>query len=883
MRHMMLVMGVTAVATATAQGPALPVANGDFGAELEGTWKAWGEAGEMTRDGGEGRTAPGALRIGATTGAFGALPAQALPVQPGDAFKVTAWVKAEEAGGETYALLELLRDGAPVETPPAQRRVRGATPGWVPVWHVLDVPADSPATQVRIALRSDGNPGAVWFDDVTLTRLPPDAPVHDGPPAPPPHGIITARDGHLVGADGERVRLWGVNCVDEMGRDYRQITHIVRRIKRMGFNAVRLHLYDIRLIDTDATTAAGEPTSRVFRAPGERGDGSVLDRMDYFIYRAQREGLYLYLTLDRGRGAFRPGDYDILPSAGPEDEAAWKEAVAATNERWANEHLYFVDERLGAVHAEFTRKHLEHRNAYTGARVADDPFVALWELTNENGFPKVMLEGGFRNWPEYFQGKLQGRWNEWLRERYETQARLVEAWDALGEGEALDEGSIAAAPVSGEADRHPAARVADFRRFVYDLTLAHCRRLEDIIRGAGSVSAHTPITYDTIFEHKHVWYYPMSQGSFQAVGTYVGGSLEMRRETSWFREPPRHIYNYSNATVADKPIVVYENNINKPAADRAYYPMFVSTFASARDWDGVFWYVWSDGTVPDQVDDEVYAHTGLRYAAPSHIWHGIVIATDEVLLASLRLAGELFTRFIIPPAPEPVIITAGAGDLFGRTTWIGDLDVPFPADAPGPYPRSAAMGATDFAFTTRYRYDPDQARSSVSRPLIAHTPEVCSPAPGLTYDYERGVIIVDRPEARAVVGFTDGRWEHGGGLSVEAGEAPFFCHGIVSLDGLPLTESRNALLVFTTYGENRGRALRENPDEVTAGVPHYAKLVSGWGWGPADIVRPALRMQLPQTFDVRALDFSLRPLLTARASTIELPAGQNLFWAELSR
>lgn len=871
------------VASPAARGEQLAVPNGDFGQELSGTWTLLDDAGEVTLDVTRGHTAPGALSMSSTSGHFGATSAQLYPVGPGAALKLTAWVRTEGDGGETYAQLELVRDGVPVATPPPWRRVTGGTPGWVAVWHVLDVPADSAATHVRIVLRSDDNPGTAWFDDVTLKTLPRNEPIGDGAPSAPPLGVISARWGDLVGEDGAPVRFWGVNCVDELGRDYREIANIVRRIKAMGFNAIRLHLYDMRLIDIDANTPAGERTSRVFRTRGDLGDGAILDLFDYFVYRAETEGLYLYLTLDRGRAVFCPGDYDVLPSAGPEDEAAWKEAVAATNQDWANEHLYFVDERLSALHVEYARKHLDHRNAYTGVRIADDPYVALWELTNENRFPVMMLEGDFRRWPAYFQSLLQRRWNGWLALRYGNQQRLVEAWGELDDGEDLEARTVRPAPSRDETDRYPPARLADFRRFVYDLTLAHCRRLEATIREAGVVSAGTPITYDTIYEHRHVWYYPMSQGSFQAVGQYVGGSVELERETSWLGQPPVEVYNYTNATVADKPIVVYENNIYKPAADRAYYPLFIATYASARDWDGVFWYVWSDGTVPDQVDDDVYTQSGLRYAAASHTWHGVVLSTDEVLLAGLRLGGEIFLRRTVPPAEDPVMVTAGAGDLFGQSLWFGDLDVPYPPDAPLPYQRAYAMGATDFAFTSRYHYNPDQPRSSISRALISRTPAVCSPVPGLTYDFERGVIAVDRPEAKAVVGFTGGRWDHGGGVSVEAPGVPFFCHGLVSLDGQPLESAQRALLLFTTYGENQGRVLRENPDELIADAPRSAKIVAGWGWGPPATARPALSISLGGEWDVRCLDFALRELVSARTATLTLPEGAELFCAELQR
>ncbi|NPV46789.1 MAG: hypothetical protein HPY69_07515 [Armatimonadetes bacterium] len=853
--------------------------------DLKSGWQALGETGNLSATATGEQAAPLALTLSATRGSFAAV-GPALPIKAwrGRGLKLRAMVKLEQAVGKTYLAVELLRRRESLGLLAESNALTSDTPGWVARWLVTDVPADTPATHLRVRLHSDDNSGQAHFRQVSLTRLPPNQPVIDGPVRPPQRGQIIARDGHLVDSQGQRIRLWGINCVDELGRDYRQITQIVARIKQMGFNAVRLHLYDSRFIDTEARTAAGEPTSRVWREPGQRGDGSLPDRMDYFIYRAEKAGLYLYLTFDRGGAAFGPGDYDVLPSAGPEDEAAWKEAVAATNQGWANEHLYFVDDRLQALQLEYARRQLQHVNAYTGTRIGDDPYVALWELTNENGFPSAMVSGSYRQWPEYFQRKFQQRWNTWLRERYASQTQLLASWGSMQPGESLSDGSIRPAPHIGEAADYPAARHADFRRFIYDLTIGFNRKLEAVLATEGKCSPRAPVSHDTVFEHKHAWFYPVSQGTFQAIGQYVAGTPELARNRSFLGRRPLDAYAYSAATIADKPMVVYESNIHLPAADRAYYPIWIASFASFRDWDGVFWYAWSDGTVYDQVDAQSYPDNGLRYAAPGHIWHGIVTSTDEVKLSSLGLAGELFTRFIIPPAPDPVVVTVGADALLGPSLWTGDVPLPYPPDAPEPYRRWYALAATDMLYTTRYRYSLEEPRSSVSRPLIARTPDVYSPAPGLNYDFRRGVITVNQPQAQAVVGYTGGQWRFGPDSRVSARECPFFCYGLVSQDGRPLAQTERAHLYFATYGENRGMTLRADPNEVTANVPGFAKLVSSWGYGPPDLARPPLDFRWPQAFRVSPVDFLLRPLSGPRQPVREwsLPAGQQLFRAELT-
>jgi len=571
----------------------MPVALPNAGVEdgLDGNWTVGPGNGQVVR---RDRTAAHSGGYGLSFHKTGGPAAVSLddrrlvPVRPGEAFKLAAWVKTTGAVKDTQLVLEGTGDGSEFHPLHESRPLPGETPGWVYRWVVAAVPEDGGVTHLRPALHFDGGPGTAWFDDVALVRLPPDRPLVTGIPPDPPSGPIRARGGHLVGSDGKRVRLWGMNCVDEPGRTYREMTYIAHRVRQMGFNAVRLHLYDVRFIDRDAADERGEATSVVFQRP-ERGDGSLLDKLDYFIYCLEREGLYLYMTFDRLRAKYRPGDYDVLPSDGPEDERSWKAAAEELQPDRADEHAYFVDPRLGEAQARFVRQLLDHRNLYTGRRVADDPNVALYELTNENHFPEWMLTGGFRKWPPYFQDVLQRRWNTWLEQRYGDEAKLREAWTTLEASECLPQNAVRLAPTLGEAKKYPAERLADVHRFVNYLFIEYSRRLERIVRESGTRSAHAPVSWDTLHEHKHKWYYPCSLAGLMTVGTYVQGPATADIERRRLKPGFQGFYNLSFASVLDKPTVIYENNTLKPDSWRADYPMIISAFTSTHDWDGVFW------------------------------------------------------------------------------------------------------------------------------------------------------------------------------------------------------------------------------------------------------------------------------------------------------
>ena len=860
--------------------------NAGFEGVLEGTWTVSVAKGQgVGRDDGEAHTGDCAVKFHRTRGPVAATldDEYLVPVQPGEAFKLVAWVKTADAAGDTYLAIEGTGDGQSFKVLGRCSTLRGTTPGWALRWIVATVPDENSVTHIRPVLHSHGNSGATWFDDVALFRLPADRPVVTGVPLDPPRGQISARNGHLVGSDGKRHRFWGVNCVDEPGRTYREMTHIARRVKQMGFNAVRLHLYDMRFIDREAKNERGEATSLVFQQ-AQRGDGSPLDKLDYFIYCVEREGLYLYLTFDRLRGKFEPGDYHVLPSRGSADETAWKTAIEALQPKRADEHAYFVDPRLGEAQTRFVRQLLDHRNTYTGRRVADDPYVALYELTNENHFPEWMLTGGFSQWPQYFQDVLQQRWNVWLKDRYADEAKLVKAWGTLGDAERLADGTVKVTPTLGKTKGYPAERLADIHRFINHLFIDYSQRLEQIIRGAGTCSAQTPVSWDTLHEHKHKWYAPCSLAGLMTVGTYVQGPAKPDPERRRLRSGFQGFYNLSFASVLDKPTVVYENNTLKPDYWRADYPMILSAFASTHDWDGVFWYNWGDGTVPDQFDDDTYVNTGLRYASTGHQWHGIVSCTDEVLLASMRLAGTMFRTFAIPATPEPVVVTIGAKDLLGPQLWVGNISVPYPENAPPPYKLAAALSATDLLYTVRYAFDPSRLDSSLSQPLIPRIPERCSPVDGLTYDCERGVLSVDTPKAKAIAGFWGTETSFHGGVSVKLREAlspQFVCFGIASADGLPLAESTRAVVILTTYGENVGRVLRDDPKSIPGNAPAFAKQVQSWGWGPPGIPRPGAQIVLGREWQWRLVDFRLHTIAEGQGDVLDIPTGTPLFMVEL--
>ena len=100
---------------------------------------------------------------------------QAVPVNPGETIKLSAWImspqaKALSSGGEAYIRIEFWNSSGPLESGHKEsEHIKGATD-----WKKLEVVAKAPAeaTEARVlafARGTDGSKGEACFDDFEMT------------------------------------------------------------------------------------------------------------------------------------------------------------------------------------------------------------------------------------------------------------------------------------------------------------------------------------------------------------------------------------------------------------------------------------------------------------------------------------------------------------------------------------------------------------------------------------------------------------------------------------------------------------------------------------------------------------------------------------------
>lgn len=210
---------------------------------------------------------------------------------------------------------------------------------------------------------------------------------------------LVANRGHFHRGD-RRVRLWGVNL--SFGANlpkHEDAPYIAARLAAAGVNAVRCHHMD----------SARWPRGLWNAKNGKTIAPEALDRLDFFIDQLARRGICVNINLHVGRAH---SQYLDLPK---------------TNRQYDKIFNIFTPALIEAQ-KKFARELLTHVNPYRKLRYADDPAVAIVEITNENSLFMWGSEQTLRTLPPYYADILQGKFNAWLQKRYGSDQKLRNIW-----------------------------------------------------------------------------------------------------------------------------------------------------------------------------------------------------------------------------------------------------------------------------------------------------------------------------------------------------------------------------------------------------------------------------------------------------------------------
>ena len=242
--------------------------------------------------------------------------------------------------------------------------------------------------------------------DTTTQRFLPSFPVHL---IAPDEFVSIDNTGHFS-VKGKRIRFFGTNAVTGGAFPNKSKAWFVAgRLRKMGFNLVRFHHMDNHW-STESLFIRGQGTRHL--------NPVTLDRLEKFIAELKRNGIYADINLHVSR------TFEAIDGVPDADSI-----------RNFGKGVTYFDPTLIALQKEYARELLTHVNPYTYRSLANDPVMALVEITNENSLFRMWRDGKLKH---FSQGgdltmrhvrMLDSLWQTFLIDKYGTTENLRAAWN----------------------------------------------------------------------------------------------------------------------------------------------------------------------------------------------------------------------------------------------------------------------------------------------------------------------------------------------------------------------------------------------------------------------------------------------------------------------
>ena len=632
------------------------------------------------------------------------------------------------------------------------------------------------------------------------------------------HGWLKNVGGHFEfeGLPGVPQRFYGVNlCGTANFPGHELADALVARFRRFGYNAIRVHHHD-------AGTVEGS-------ADGLTLNAENMERLDYLLAAAMREGLYITTDIYVSRGRKIKRRHLGVDRDGTLDIQHFKALCAVYEPALENWKAY-------------ARNLLCHVNKYTGRRYIDEPALPLISLVNEGGF-FMGWERGVRDDP-----RVIASWAEWLAAKRAADPSFAPglSGDSLPEHFWASESYPFIAQWTGELEARMVSRMKAFLRSL------GCRALltNDNCGPHYASLQHATEEYDYIDDHFYVDHPSFLERPW---------SLPSKCPN---RNPLLGNGNIAPATQAftrmlDKPFTITEWNFSAPGRYRGAGGMLTGAMAALQGWDGLWRFA--------------YSHSRDRLGNRDRRSLGYFdLASDPLSQASDRACLCLFMR----------------GDMAPFTKGVALWDTPESASKERVL--SAAPKWRDVAWRMRVGscLSPDAAGGlRVLRREDADATEVVDGAEpcALRIDRERGAFTIDT--SRTCGGFAMEGEIAAGHLAAVVSGSPAAVW-VSSLDGAAIPMSRRLLLSHLTDVQGAGEKFAD--DEMTVllgwGGPLLARS------GTAEI---SLRLNDPKRYVVYELSTSGRRIheIPATASDGRLrftasvagPAGARMLYEIAAR
>jgi hypothetical protein len=547
------------------------------------------------------------------------------------------------------------------------------------------------------------------------------------------NGFVSTDGGVFTLGSGDEVRFWGVNVnANHAGQSRSSVDYMARRLAKAGVNIVRYHspLFD----------RAGGPA---------QVDAEALDNLFYLVTAMKRAGIYTEISF------YFPLWFDIQPGYGIDgyDTIDNKKPFA----------LLYFNERMQQIHREWLRQLLTTTNPYTGARLADEPAVAIVEVVNEDSF--FFWTFSKSNVPAAHWSHLESLYADWLGERYGSVQAAADAWGAV-----LDDDDIAAGRaaileawhMTGDGSRAggdaKTRRMGDQVRFLTELQRSFyadtTSYIKDVLGYGGLVTASNwHVTDGAILDALERYTYTAGDvidrhGYFGGKHTGEGAGYSVRidhefADRAGVRAP--EALPLAIAQVEGHPHTISEIGWPQPNRFRADMTFLSSAYGSLQGVDAFFFFAVGSTFLADATMGK------FQICSPA------VIGTFPAAALAYR-RGDV-------RRPEPAVAQvlaledlyamqgAGVGNLTALDA-LREADIPSGALVPGAVTEYDPLTFYVGPFTRSFGASQDESRQADTSGAIDRSAKTIDSLGGqLHWNYGEGVATVDTRPTQAAAGF----------------------------------------------------------------------------------------------------------------------------------
>ncbi|MCS6861129.1 MAG: hypothetical protein NZT92_12505 [Abditibacteriales bacterium] len=617
-------------------------------------------------------------------------------------------------------------------------------------------------------------------------------------------GFIQVKgDAFVHSKTGEPVRFWGVNAgpdVVRMPQPY--VDYLARHLAKLGVNIVRVH--------------GGIWRQEDFRRVDER----YLDQLHYFIAAMKREGIYTALSI-----------YFPL----------WLNLSAQHGfEGYNNQHpfaLLFFNKEFQAIYKQWWTRLLTTRNPYTGAPLNEEPAVAFAEIVNEDSYlfwtftydrvppPQMaLLEREFAGWLEKKYGALPNALQAWGGRKHPRDDLANRRVGFMGLWEIFNQRDQRAQDTAEFLTRHQTAFFAAMTAF-----LKNDLKFKGAVYGSNWITANETILgpldkwSNTVgdFMDRHGYWGGPHKGERASYALSVGDQYDdlcalLQPQENSFALPIMDI-GYGG-----KPSTITEINWTPPNRFRADFPLLCAAYGALQGSDGFCFFALNGADYQRSLTKfaiQTPVVMGQFPALAVMFRKGLVKTSDAVVKMNLKLT-DLFALKGAPVRAPMNLDELRAKDIPpGRTLRVEGMNAIDPL--------AFLVGRVEMNFS-------EQGGASeiadLSQFINRQTQTVRSATGELRWDYSRGLLTVNAPQAQAASGFlSKAQAIPLNDVTIET-DVEYGTIVVVSLDGNPLKTSKKILVQAMTEDTNfgwtaPGQGLR--PIQSLGGPPLVVRKLSG--------------------------------------------------------